>query len=100
MTREPNDRSGPSAAQHVPASVALDPERRLSAKEVAGLVGVGLTTLSSMVNQGKFPQPERIGRALDQRQRHRRWRRADVVSWLSADLALGEHACADCEVSE
>lgn len=69
----------------VPASVALDPERLLSAREVAALLGVGLTTLSTLVGQGKFVSPDRVGLASSQQNRLRRWRRGDVVDWLEAE---------------
>ncbi len=77
-----SDETGWTNAPSLPQSILFDPERRLCAREVAGLLGVGLTTLSTMIANGGFPAPERIGLASVSSMRHRRWRRADVLLWL------------------
>ena len=80
-----SQKAGGRAPIGIPASVVLDPERRLNAREVAAMLGVGLTTLSTLVAQGKFVNPDRVGLASNQENRPRRWRRGDVVDWLNAE---------------
>jgi excisionase family DNA binding protein len=51
----------------------------ISAKEVAGMMGISERTLWRLLSAGKVPQPIRIGR-------NTRWRRTEVAAWL-------EHGC-------
>jgi len=57
---------------------SMNPEKRLSAKEVASLLGIGLSTLWKWLGEGRIPQPERYGA------RCTRWRFGTLIDHLNS----------------
>lgn len=56
------------------------PFRLLSAKQVAGLMGISISTLYYWVGKGKFPSPAKIlGRP--------RWKEDDVIQYVERRFA-------------
>lgn len=48
----------------------------LSVREVAGMLGLGISTIWRQVRQGNLPRPVRIGGST-------RWRRADIEALIA-----------------
>ena len=59
-----------------PTDVPAPPPLLLTPAETAHLLGIGIRTLWRMVEDGRFPQPVRLGRKLV------RWNRAVVLAWV------------------
>jgi excisionase family DNA binding protein len=63
--------------------MAIKPEREkvepelLTVEQVAQLTTLGVRTVWSLVSEGSFPRPVKIGRAT-------RWRRSQVMSWVDS----------------
>jgi len=57
-------------------TIDQNPDRRLSAKEVSELCGIGLSTTWKWAADGRLPKPQRYGN------RCSRWRLADVLEAL------------------
>lgn len=52
----------------------------LSVGEVAGMLGLGISTIWRQVRQGNLPRPVRIGGST-------RWRRADIETLIGREAA-------------
>jgi excisionase family DNA binding protein len=63
--------------------MAIKPEREkvepelLTVEQVAQLTTLGVRTVWSLVSEGSFPRPVKIGRAT-------RWRRSQVMAWVDS----------------
>ena len=60
--------------------------RLLTIKEVAGLLGVSVTTVKVYVREGRFPSPIRFGRTI-------RWRRGAIERWIDLHSPDGYGVC-------
>ena len=63
--------------------MAIKPEREkvepelLTVEQVAQLTTLGVRTIWSLVSEGSFPRPVKIGRAT-------RWRRSQIMAWVDS----------------
>lgn len=61
----------------------MDCEPMMDARKVASLLGISLRTLDTLVARGEAPAFIRIGQI-------RRWRMAEVTTWIEARLGTVE----------
>lgn len=80
-TSKPTERKRHAPHVQQPLSAAENPDALLQARTVQALVGIGKSTLFTMVRDGRFPQPVRRG------PRWTRWRAGNVTAWLKAQGA-------------
>lgn len=59
-----------------PEREKVEPEL-LTVEQVAQLTTLGVRTVWSLVSEGSFPRPVKIGRAT-------RWRRSQVMAWVDS----------------
>ena len=59
-------------------SETQNPDRRLTVREVAALLGIGVSTTWQMVKDGRLVAPERYGA------RCTRWKYSDVIDSINA----------------
>ena len=63
--------------------MAIKPDREkvepelLTVEQVAQLTTLGVRTVWSLVSEGSFPRPVKIGRAT-------RWRRSQIMAWVDS----------------
>lgn len=62
-------------------------EPLMDARKVATLLGISLRTLDTLVARGEAPAFIRIGQA-------RRWRMAEINTWIEARLSSASHITA------
>ncbi len=55
----------------------INPDQRLTVKQVAALLGIGVSTTWKWVAENRLPAPERYG------SRCSRWRYADVINAIN-----------------
>ena len=60
---------------HTSPTLTYNPEQRLTVREVAALLSLGISTVWAMAGDGRLPRPERWGRCT-------RWRFGDIVDHL------------------
>ena len=72
-----NSPQGSHCAPGVNPPPSVNPEQRLTVKQVASLLGVGISTVWKMTKEQRLPAPERYG------QRCSRWRLGSVLEVIS-----------------